>query len=264
MTGHHPGTALVLATVAFLAITCFAVASEAGPSPSGQLHSLEWKVAPNKASTKKKERGATFEVTVSHKTATGAKPSAERRALIHLQKGYKLNNGLFRKCDRTKLEGRGPSACPRGSKVGTGSAMADARPVVSTPVDATITAFNGKRKDTLLIYVVPQLGAPVILEGTYRNAPAGPYGYSLDVSIPLVVTLPGQPPATIVFFKIRVGAKTTIKKKVKIAGKRVTRKIKISFFENPRFCKGSWRFAIDFTYENGEQLTPSDSVPCTR
>jgi hypothetical protein len=255
---------LGLAMAMLLALTAVALAGEAGPSPSGQLHSLDWKVRPSKAGTNKRPRAATFEITATHKTTTGAKPSPERRALIHFQKGYKLNYRLFPKCDRAKLESRGPSACPRGSKVGTGSATADATPVVSTPVSATITAFIGKKKNTYLIYAVPQLGLPVILEGTYRNAPSGPYGYSLDVSIPLVATLPGQPPATLVFFKIATGAKTTIKRKRKVGGKKLTRKATVSLFENPTFCKGSWQFAIEFTYENGEQLTPTDSVTCAK
>jgi hypothetical protein len=253
-----------LAIAALLALTTVAVAGEVGPTPSGQLHSLDWKVTPSRAGTNKRPRAATFEITATHRTATGAKPIPERRALLHFPKGYKLNYRFFKKCDKTKLELRGPSACPRGSKVGTGSAMADARPVVADPVSATITAFIGKRKNTYLIYAVPQLGPPVILEGTYRNLPSGPYGYSLDVSIPLITVLPGQPPATIVFFRIRTGAKTTIKQKTKVGGKKVTRKTTISLFENPRSCKGSWRFAIDFTYDNGEQLTPTDSVPCTK
>jgi hypothetical protein len=255
---------LSLAIATLLAVTAVALAGEAGPSPSGQLHRLDWKVKPSTAGTQKRPRPATFEITAIHRTTTGVKPDAERRALLHFQKGYKLNYALFPKCDRTKLERRGPSACPKGSRVGTGSAMADATPVVSTPVRATITAFIGKRKNTYLIYAVPQLGLPVILEGTYRNVPSGPYGYSLDVSIPLVATLLGQPPATIVFFRITTGAKTTIKRKTKIGGKRVTRKATVSLFENPRFCTGSWQFAIEFTYENGEQLTPTDSVPCTK
>jgi hypothetical protein len=255
---------LGISAAAFGIVVTVALANEVGPTPSGQIHSLEWKVIPNKASTKKRGRGAVFEVTVRHRTASGSKPSGERRALIHLQKGYKLNNALFPKCDGAKLERKGASACPKGSKVGTGTAMADARPVVSDPVAATVAAFNGKKKNTLLIYAVPQLGPPLILEGTYRNAPAGPYGYSLDVSIPPVATLPGQPNATIIFFTIKVGAKTTIKKQVKVRGRRATRKVAVSFFENPRFCKGSWQFGIDFTYENGEQLSPTDSVPCAK
>jgi hypothetical protein len=253
-----------LAIAALLALTTVAVAGEVGPSPSGQLHGLDWKVTPSRASTKKKPRAATFQITATHKTTTGTKPSPERRALLHLQKGYKLNYRLFKRCDKTKLERNGPSACPRGSKVGTGSAMADARPVVADPVSATITAVIGKRKNTYLIYAVPQLGPPLILEGTYRNVPSGPYGYSLDVSIPLVTVLPGQPPATIVYFRITTGGKTTVKKKTKVGGKKVTRKATVSLFENPRSCKGSWQFAIEFTYENGEQLTPTDSVPCTK
>jgi hypothetical protein len=263
MTGPKLATA-GLAIAALLAVTTVAVAGEAGPSPSGQLHSLDWKVTPNRAGTKKRPRAATFELTVTHKTTTGGKPVAERRALLHFQKGFKLNYRLFRKCDKTKLERLGPSACPKGSKVGTGSAMADATPVVSDPVSATITAFIGKTKNTYLIYAVPDLGPPVILEGTYRKLPSPPYGYALDVSIPLVTVLPGQPPATIVFFRIKTGAKTTIKRKKKVGGRKVTRKATVSLFENPRSCKGSWQFAIDFTYENGEQLTPTDSVPCRR
>jgi hypothetical protein len=67
---------LGLAFATFLAVTAVALAGEAGPSPSGQVHGLDWKVKPSTAGTKKRARAATFEITATHKTTTGAKPSA--------------------------------------------------------------------------------------------------------------------------------------------------------------------------------------------
>jgi hypothetical protein len=81
----------------------------------------------------------------------------------------------------------------------------------------------------------------------------------LDFVVPLVPTLPGQPNATLTYFEVTTGATLTVKKKVH--GKK--KKKKINYLENPTKCpSGGYPWKLEFGYENGETLIPTDNAPC--
>ncbi len=249
-------TAPALAVAALMTLTAVAIAGES-TSPSGQVQRLDVSHNSSKASKKKKKRGTRATVTLALRKADGSKASPTTRAVVHLPKGIGLNYRDFPTCDQNKLANDGPKACPRKSKVGTGSLRADARPVVTSEVAGTVTAFNGKKR-TYLLYVVPEISSPLIIPGKLEGSKRKP---RLDFEVPLVPTLPGQPNATLTYFQVKTGAK--IKKRKKIHGKR--RRVTVNYIENPRRCpKGGWKWQIDFTYENGETLSPTDNARCRR
>jgi hypothetical protein len=240
---------LATALLGLLALTAAAIAGEAGPSPSGQIQTLEASHSPNKASTKKKKRGAKVKITLTLKKADGTKAVATNDAIVTLPKGMGLNYKKFPTCQQSKLESQGPKGCPSKSKVGTGSLKADARPVVGTEVGGTVTAFNGANR-TYLLYVVPEISSPLVIPGKLK-------GRVLDFDVPLVPTLPGQPNATLTFFEVNTGGTITKREKGK--------KKKYNYLENPRSCPaGGYVWQIEFGYENGERLTPKDSAPCSK
>ena len=77
----------------------------------------------------------------------------------------------------------------------------------------------------------------------------------LDFDVPLVPTLPGQPNATLTFFEVTTGG---IKAQ---EGQEEA----INYLENPTKCpSGGYPWKIDFTYENGESLTPTDTATCKK
>jgi hypothetical protein len=242
------GTALV----ALLGLSAVAIAGQAGPSPSGQVQTLEASHSPNKASKKKKAVGAKVTITLTLTKTDGTKPSPTTRTVVHLPKGMKTNYAQFPKCNPTKLQSQGPKACPKGSKVGSGSLKADATPVVPDPVGGTVAAYNGTGRRYLL-YVVPEISSPLIIPGKLKGSKNN---LILDFTVPLVPTLPGQPNATLTYFTVTTGG--TYKKKVH--GK----KKKFNYLENPTKCSGGYSWTLDFTYENGETLSPSDSAPCAK
>jgi hypothetical protein len=249
------GTGVAIA--ALVAITSIAIAGELR-SPSGQIQTLDTKHSPTKASKRQHPRGARLTVKLSLKRLDGSKASPTTRAVVHLPKRVGLNYRDFPTCDQRKLEAGGPKACPSKSKVGTGSLRADARPVVPTEVAGKVTAFNGKKR-TYLLYVVPEISSPLVIPGKLKGSKRSP---RLDFHVPLVPTLPGQPNATLTYFEVKTGAK--IKKRKRVRGKR--RRVTVNYIENPRSCsrKSGWKWRIDFTYENGEQLAPPDAAKCRR
>jgi hypothetical protein len=243
------GTALL----ALLGLSAVAIAGSAGPSPSGQTQTLEASHATKKVSTKKKKVGSKVTITLTLTKTDGTKPSPTTRAVVHLPSGMTANYGQFPACNAKKLQANGPKACPKGSQVGTGSLKADATPVVPDPVGGTVKAFNGTGR-TYLLYIVPDISSPLIIPGKLKGSKKN---LILDFSVPLVPTLPGQPNATLTYFTVTTGG--TYKKKVH--GK----KKKFNYLENPTKCPaGGYPWKIDFTYENGESLSPTDPAPCTK
>jgi hypothetical protein len=243
--------ALASAALGLLALTGVALAGEAGPSPTGQVQGLEVTHSPSKASKKKKPKGAKVKIVITLRKADGTKPSPTVDTIVTLPRGMGLNYKDFPTCTQQILQSRGPSGCPSKSKVGTGRLEADASPVLAK-VGGTVTAFNGKNR-TYLLYVVPEISSPLVIPGKLS-------GRTLDFDVPLVPTLPGQPNATLTYFEVTTGAK--IKKTKRVRGKR--KRVTINYLENPTRCSGGYEWKLDFGYENGERLAPTDSAPCAR
>jgi hypothetical protein len=235
---------LATALLGVFAVAAVAVAGEAGPSPAGQIQTLEASHSPNKASKKRRKVGTNVTITLTLKKADGTKPSPTTRAVVTLPRGIGLNYTKFPTCNQSRLESQGPRGCPSKSKVGSGSLRADASPVIAE-VGGTVTAFNGANR-TYLLYIVPEISSPLVIPGKLR-------GRTLDFAVPLVPTLPGQPNATLTYFQVKTG-----KAKIRKRGKTY------SYIENPTSCRGSYAWKIAFTYENGETLAPTDTAPCAR
>jgi hypothetical protein len=243
--------ALASAALGLIALTSVAIAGEAGPSPSGQIQTLEITHSPNKASKKKKPKGFKLKVVITLRKADGTKPSPTVDTIVTLPKGTGLNYKDFPTCTQAALQSRGPSGCPSKSKVGTGRLEADASPVLAK-VGGTVTAFNGKNR-TYLLYVVPEISSPLVIPGKLS-------GRKLDFDVPLVPTLPGQPNATLTYFEVTTGG--TIKKSKRVKGKK--KKVTINYLENPTKCSGGYAWAFEFGYENGERLSPTDTATCSK
>jgi hypothetical protein len=242
---------LATALLGVLAMTAVAIAGEAGPSPSGQIQAFDVTHSPSKPSSKKKKVGTKVNIKITLRKTDGTKPSPTTATIVTLPKGMGLNYTKFPQCSQSALEKNGPKACPKGSKVGTGRIEADASPVLAK-VGGTVTAFNGKSK-TYLLYVVPEISSPLVIPGKLKGKNV------LDFVVPLVPTLPGQPNATLTYFEVTTGG--VYKAKKKIHGKK--KKVKINYLENPTKCPpGGYPWKLEFGYENGETLIPTDNAPC--
>ena len=106
------------------------------------------------------------------------------RTLLRFPKGAVVNGRHFPKCKVDALRARGPRACPRGSKLGSGTARGAAPPIVDN-VDAKVTLYNGAgggRNPSVIIYSIPDLGPIITIEGVIKSGRGTPYGYVLDVS----------------------------------------------------------------------------------
>src|SRR5437660_7835213 len=94
--------------------------------------------SPNKAG---KSAGVSVNYVITDPAAI--QPPVNNRIQISFAKGGKWNGSKFPKCSASTLLGKGPKGCPSKSKLGTGTGVGYAKPVVTDPVNAQLTLFNG-------------------------------------------------------------------------------------------------------------------------
>jgi len=214
----------LLATAAFAATTIKSVYS----------------FSPNKAN---KSAGVTADYTITDPAA--AQPPVNNRIVITFPKGGKWNGSKFTKCNANSLVQKGPKGCPAKSKLGTGTGVGYAKPVVTDPVNAKLTIFNGG--SSVLVYVFPDLGPTFVVTCKIAG------GYNLDCTIPPIKTLPSAPDAA----TGTVNTKTT-PKSIKKNGK------KVGLVVTPKKCAGTWKSSATFYFTTGEKVTSPYSQKCKK
>jgi hypothetical protein len=183
-------------------------------------------------------------------------PPILNRVVIKLQKGGKYNSSKFPRCNLATLQAKGPNGCPSKSKIGTGTGVGRALPVVEDPVNGKLTLFNGSKvggKDTVLVYVFPDLGPTFVVPCKISKKVSGNFDYTLDCSIPPIKTLPSAPDASV------VETKTTTNKKTIKKGRK-----KYPLIVAPKKCSGTWKAEAQFFFVNGESPKVPYSGKCSK
>lgn len=214
--------------------------------------SIQIAVNPSKAGTKKKPKINKLTVTTIT-TPHDNTAFATTRAIIYFDKNFHFNGKYFKTCSKATIEQKGPSACPKGSKVGKGSAQGLA---LGQTENLTIQAFNGPGGNKIELYTVGSQPLQInsVIEGTLHKA-SGLYGQKLVVPIPANLQQPiSGVYATLTRFQTVVYAFTN----AKIHGK----KTKVGYVETTG-CKKKWNFKGDFTYTDGTGKNASTTVKCS-
>lgn len=213
---------------------------------------IDGAISPAKAGSTAKPRNATLSITLSTPAPPAGKQFATERAVVSLPKGLRYNGAKFPVCTPEKLQSGGPSACPAGSKVGSGDAEATA---LNGQINAklTVTAFNASKGKKLLLLV--QGSQPIqinsVIEGTLKSGKGG-YGRILDVKLPPnLKSIAGAQP-TLTRFHTKIRATRTVKGK------------KLGYVQSTSCPTGGWKFKADLTFTDGDTGTGTDVVRCSR
>ena len=197
--------ALAIAGAMAIGLVSFASADE-------EVQTVEASISPKKLD-KKKFKPVTLVTDVTTFPDREADPNLDQppsanQTLVDFPKNMKFDTGAVPNCkvDAAGLEGtsteEAKEACGPKSQVSvdgdsfahvTFDTQPDAPGGLILSADVDVTAFNGKKKDTIYLHAKPTGSAsglePSILTGKLKDSPEGkPYGKRLDVTIPPLAT----------------------------------------------------------------------------
>jgi hypothetical protein len=179
-------------------------------------------------------------------SSDGSVPSPVNHMVFQFTRGAKVHPEAFGTCTLQILHDKGPNGCPASSRLGNGTATANA---LETDFPATIDVFNGPKagKGRKLLIYARALGTVIIpLEGTLTKT-SGKFGWKLDLPIGRIRTV-GDNDAAILDFQVKVGG---------------LGRGKVPFIEAPTACaKPGWPFLGTFTYADGTTGTSSAIINC--
>lgn len=202
-------------------------------------------------------------------TPEGTAPPPLRNIDLHLPAGMnytKTTLGLA-VCNPKALETEGASACPNNSRLGAGSAFVEVPFGTGNGKELpTIEAFMGPAKKGNLVVLFYANGerpvyAQLVFTGELLPA-SGIFGSQLNTTIPLIPSVPGGPPVSIVKVNATLGPdKLTYTKR---SHGRVI-KFHPRGISIPTSCPhGGFPISANFSFEDGSHAIASTTIPCPK
>jgi hypothetical protein len=140
----------------------------------------------------------------------GANASVLKRAVIQFPYGSQLNGKLFPSCTAQALADHGKSACPKGSRIGGGTAVGTAADIRE---NIQVTLYNGKGGKSIVFYL--QGDNPVVLnvpwESPLQPFASGMWNFKLTVDVPAVLQRIVGLDVAIEDFSVKVDATRRVK-----------------------------------------------------
>lgn len=213
--------------------------------------------------------GAATTISFRFEVATnnGELPSPLRHVSLSMPGGmnYLTSTLGTSTCEPAVLINRGVQNCPPNSRLGFGSAYAEV-PFGSSRAGepAEVQAFMGQPQNgnvVVLFFVEGNqpVWAPLVFQGELVPASA-PFGETLSTAIPLITSVPGGPPVSILRVSSTIGPQHLTYYK-QVHGRRVS--YHPSGVELPEKCpKHGFRFVAQFAFEDNSEVTATSTVPC--
>jgi hypothetical protein len=170
-------------------------------------------------------------------------------------------------CQPAALQARGAAGCPPNSRLGSGSAYVEVPFGQSSGREIPdIEAFMGPPHGSNIVVLfyangVEPVYAQIVFEGELIPG-SQTLGGSLNAAVPLVPSVAGGPPVSIVKVSTTIGpAGLTYYERVH--GRTVS--FHPRGVDVPLHCpRGGFRFSAHFTFQDGTSALATSSVPCPR
>ena len=142
-------------------------------------------------------------------------PHTLTSATLLFPQGATLNSARFPSCSPAKLQAKGTTACPAGSKIGSGSANGSGGNPGQSPIfseDLSIAAFNGPHGKSVLLWLTGTAPAAInnVLVAKLTRV-GGRYSYRLNLAVPVGLQSIAGVQVAVRRFTTSVGATRTIK-----------------------------------------------------
>lgn len=246
------------ATLAALAACCGGLVAAAPPVAAQPAEpatgaSIHASFLPNRL-------GANTVFTLAIKFSGGSEsvPAPLRREVLHLPAGLGIHLRGVRTCAKGRLQRKGAAGCPKGSLVGRGHALAEARTgSLTTPEQVTISVFRGPNHRGRPVLEILGQGYTPLSERTVSTAvlepDRSPYGTKVTVSVPRIPTLRYEPDASLASLSLTLGRN----------GQGPRAHAASATITVPRRCKaGGFPFAASFGFADGSSASASARVAC--
>jgi hypothetical protein len=227
-------------------VAALAIGAVGAPHAVTPTTSLKASVSPTKHGTKKKPRNVKLNIELITQPNPNDGPFATKSTVVHFDKNLKFGGKYVKTCSADKVRSNN-TACPKGSKVGTGSATGVA---LGLTENLTVTAYNGPggNKIELLVSGTSPLTIHDVIEGKLQSD-KGKFGKKLVVAIPDTLQQPAPGAfATLTDFKTSV--KGTGSKKRPFVGLAGCTKKKLNF-------------QSDFVFTDGSTSTAATTAKCS-
>jgi hypothetical protein len=206
----HTIARMVLRRISLCALAAAVAGLAAVPAADADNHArLEGKITPVLRAFPKRPQPATLSLSLGF-TADQGQASVLKRAVIFFPYGSQLNGKLFPACDVKELEAQGPKACPKGSKIGGGTAAGTAGDVRE---QISVSLFNGEGGKSIVFYL--QGTNPVVLNVPFESPlvllKGGTYNFRLTVDVPEVLQRIVGLDVAIEDFSVKVDATRRVK-----------------------------------------------------
>jgi hypothetical protein len=198
--------------------------------------------------------GVEAQVTITgHEYGTGF-PSPLTGINFYAPAGVRLTSTGFPTCALTVLEDIGAEGCPRGSHAGPRGEGFGATAFGAEEVPEKVSIESFFAPGGLTFFVVGHTPALFeIVERAHWVAARPPFGKELMIEVPLIATVPNAPYASVLSFKVTVGA----------AYRRGGRTI--SYITQPRRCPtGGFPVKMELSFLSSETVTVNGTVACPR
>ena len=203
-------------------------------------------MSPTKHGTKKKPKVTKLVVKLATTPKDGDPAFAASDTIVHLGKQLSFNGKALKTCSASQVAAD-DTKCPKGSKVGSGSATGMA---LGLTENLTVTAYNGPKGTKLELLVDGQSPLQIhsVIEGKLQKD-SGPYGQKLVVAIPETLQQPAPGAfATLTDFKTSVkGTGSKKRPYVGLAG----------------CTKHALNFKSDFVFTDGSTSTATTLAKCS-
>jgi hypothetical protein len=208
--------------------------------------------------------GTTFETSsTDEQNPRNKQPKRVTNFDLTFPSGTKIDNKAAPQCKATETdfanETNPDNACPKGSKIGSGTVTARLPFQGTADLNGTVTGYNANKG--LLLYVVIQspLGNQVLLIKPKFS------GIHLKTAVPHTCIPPNRPDqdckdssgqeqaAILTSFKLKTSPKSS--------GSGAKKKVLI---KTPPKCSGKWKFQADIKYSDGTSVRIPTTQACTK
>lgn len=253
-------------------VALFAMLADAGAAHAVNMtDTISASISPKKVGTKAHPVNTSLTVRITAETnPPGFQPDALNRVQIQFPPGAIANGRYFPTCSSAALNNpaRGPSRCPKGSRVGTGTLKGSGGPPgaprdPSLREDLALQLFNGPGGHSIELYLAGD--APLSIHKAIQSPlvrSGGAYRLTFRVPPDLQKVLG----ISIAVLDLTTRVRATTPRRVKVAG----RKRKVGFIETVGPCPRSGRlpvsgvfsFNTDFGLPGGPTLTAKNTIAC--